>query len=77
VLISREEAAHDLGGLHIATVGKFVRTGKLERVYIGRRSMITRASVDALIKSGREQSSPGFARRKAGALANPNAETAP
>jgi hypothetical protein len=44
--MSREDAARALGGLHLSTIGK------LERVFIGRRSMVTIASVRALITAG-------------------------
>jgi hypothetical protein len=51
-LMSRAEAARSLGGLHLQTIGKLARAGKLERVFVGRRSMVTVASVRALA-SGR------------------------
>jgi hypothetical protein len=62
-LMSRGAAAHALGGLHLQTISKLARAGKLERVFIGRRSMITVASVEALIESGRAQPTPGLYRR--------------
>jgi hypothetical protein len=46
--MSRAEAAISLGGLHLSTIGKLARAGKLERVFVGRRSMVTVASVQAL-----------------------------
>jgi hypothetical protein len=46
--MSRQEAALALGGLHTATVSKLCRAGRLRRVFIGRRSMVTVASVQAL-----------------------------
>jgi hypothetical protein len=52
VLMAREDAARALGGLHISTIGKLARAGKLERVFIGRRSMVTVASVHVLIAAG-------------------------
>jgi hypothetical protein len=71
LLMSREEAARVLGGLHVQTIGKLARAGKLERVFIGRRSMITVASVRALA-AGRS-SSPWAGGGKLAAVA----ETAP
>ncbi|HEY3621889.1 MAG TPA: hypothetical protein VGL12_05750 [Roseiarcus sp.] len=52
LLMSRTEAARALGGIHIQTVTKLARAKKLERVFVGRRSMLTVASVRALA-SGR------------------------
>jgi hypothetical protein len=43
-----------LGDVHVGTVNKLVREGKLERVFIGRRSMITIASIEALVQRGRD-----------------------
>jgi hypothetical protein len=51
LLMSREETARALGGIHVQTVTKLARAGKLERVFIGRRSMIASASVEALVRS--------------------------
>jgi hypothetical protein len=48
LLMSREEAARTLGGLHISTIGKLARAGKLQRVFVGRRSMVTAESVHKL-----------------------------
>jgi hypothetical protein len=62
-LMSRVDTARALGGLHLATINKFVRAGKLERVFVGRRSMVTVASVEALIESGRTQPTPGLYRK--------------
>jgi hypothetical protein len=42
-----------LGGIHRGTIDRLVRQGKLERVKIGRRSMITRQSAVALIQACR------------------------
>jgi hypothetical protein len=61
--MSRQDAARALGGLHLATINKFARSGKLERVFVGRRSMVTIASVEALIESGRARPTPGLYRR--------------
>jgi hypothetical protein len=70
VLMSRPEAAHALGGLHLQTVTKLARAGKLERVFIGRRSMITRASVEALIRSA-PRTSPVMPKRPTPAKSRP------
>jgi hypothetical protein len=48
LLVSIPTAQHDLGGVHRGTIGKLVRQGKLERVHIGRRAMITTRSIRAL-----------------------------
>jgi hypothetical protein len=48
LLMSKPESALALGGLHLSTIGKLVRAGKLERVFVGRRSMVTVKSVRAL-----------------------------
>jgi hypothetical protein len=48
LLMSRQEAARILGGLHLATIDRFCRAGKLERVHVGRRTMLTVTSVRAL-----------------------------
>jgi hypothetical protein len=50
--MSREDAALSLGGVHLSTIGKLCRAGKLERVFVGRRSMVTVASVHALVAAG-------------------------
>jgi hypothetical protein len=52
-MMSREAAAHELGGLHLQSITRFCREGRLERVFIGRRSMVTTASVKAFIRRAR------------------------
>ena len=42
-----------LGGIHRGSVDRLVRQGKLERVKVGTRSMVTRRSVEALIEASR------------------------
>jgi excisionase family DNA binding protein len=42
-----------LGGVHRTTVDRLVNQGKLVRVKIGERSLITRQSVIALIEANR------------------------
>ena len=41
-LFSREVAARVLGGIHVRTVDKLVKSGRLASVKLGRRHMITR-----------------------------------
>jgi hypothetical protein len=53
VVVSRGVAAEMLGGIHVGTVNKWVREGSLERVFLGRRSMITVASIENLIRRAR------------------------
>jgi hypothetical protein len=48
LLASRAEAARLLGGVHVSLPAKLARQGLLERVFIGRRSMFTIASIRAL-----------------------------
>lgn len=46
----RDAVARDLGGVHLRTVDRLIEGGKLVGVKIGRRMMITTASVEALIE---------------------------
>jgi hypothetical protein len=46
-------AAVMLGSVHIGTIGKWAREGKVERVRLGRRSMITVASIENFVRRAR------------------------
>jgi hypothetical protein len=46
-------ACHELGGLHRQSLDRLVRAGKLERIKIGSRSLISRESLLALIEASR------------------------
>ena len=50
ILISQAEAARLLG-VERTTIWRMCRRGDLERVHIGRRALITLASVDAFVES--------------------------
>ena len=47
-LFSRPEAAGFLGGIHVRSVDRLLKRGKLKGVKVGRRSMITIESAEAL-----------------------------
>jgi hypothetical protein len=47
-LISRKVAATVLGGIHVRTVDKLVKDGRLASVKLRRRHMITRESAEDL-----------------------------
>jgi hypothetical protein len=47
-LLTRHEAAALLGGIHIRSVDRLLRRGKLVRVRLGRRSLVTVQSAEAL-----------------------------
>jgi hypothetical protein len=53
LVVSRQAAAAMLGDVHVGTVNKWIRQGVLERVYLGRRSMVTVASIEAFVQEGR------------------------
>jgi excisionase family DNA binding protein len=48
-LISREETALMLGGVHSRTVDAMIKRGELKAVKLGRRNMITAKSVEELV----------------------------
>ncbi len=50
VLVSQQEVARLLG-VERTTIWRMCRRGELARVHIGRRSLITRASIDAFVAS--------------------------
>ena len=47
-LLSRQAAAALLGNVHIRTVDRLVKQGDLQGVKVGRRSMVTLNSAEAL-----------------------------
>lgn len=51
LLASIPETQRQLGGVHRSTVDELVRQGKLERVKVNRRSMITWRSIRALARA--------------------------
>ena len=51
ILISQPEAARLLGGIDRTTVWRMVKHSNLTRVTIGSRSLITRESVEAYVRS--------------------------
>jgi hypothetical protein len=53
LVVSREEAARMLGDVHVQTVIRWAREKKLERIFLGRRSMITLSSIHALVRRAR------------------------
>jgi hypothetical protein len=56
LVVPRTEAARLLGNVHPVTVTKWVLAGELERVRLGRRSMITVASIEAFVRRARAAS---------------------
>ena len=48
-LISRTEAALVLGDIHARTVDAMIKRGQLKAVKLGRRNMVTAASVNELV----------------------------
>ena len=48
-LLSRDETALMLGGIHDRTVDAMVKRGQLKAVKLGRRNMITAKSVEELV----------------------------
>lgn len=54
-LIPLEEAAYLLGGITEREIYKRIEAGDLERVKLGRRSFVTRVSIDAFIERLREE----------------------
>lgn len=48
-LLPLAEAAYELGGITEREVYKRIDAGDLERVKLGRRSLITRVSIDAFV----------------------------
>jgi hypothetical protein len=55
LLVSRQVAAAMLGGLHVGSVNKMILRGELERVFMGRRSMVTLSSVEARVRRARAE----------------------
>jgi hypothetical protein len=53
VVVSREQAAELLGGVAVGTIVKWAATGELERIFLGRRSMIVVSSIEAMIRRAR------------------------
>ncbi|GAB3993469.1 hypothetical protein GCM10028771_18500 [Nocardioides marmoraquaticus] len=50
LLVSQDEAARQLG-VERTTIWRMCCRGDLDRVHIGRRSLVTRASIEAYIAS--------------------------
>ena len=59
-LLSIQEVAQ-ITGLHEITIRRYVRSGELEAVRIGRRIRVRREAVDKLMKPMRPESEPGSA----------------
>ena len=59
-LLSIQEVAQ-ITGLHEITIRRYVRSGELEAVRIGRRIRVRREAVDRLMKPMRPEPEPGFA----------------
>jgi excisionase family DNA binding protein len=54
LLLPYPAVQHALGGVHRETVKRLIATGKLVRVKIGRRTMITRESLLAYVQAEKE-----------------------
>jgi excisionase family DNA binding protein len=57
-LMSREGAAHRLGGVSTRTVDRMIKAGTLPKVQVGRRVMLPVAAVEALISGSGETAAP-------------------
>ncbi|QKY78503.1 helix-turn-helix DNA binding domain protein [Gordonia Phage Zitch] len=48
--LSIPDTAVFLGGVHRSYVYRLIESGELTRIHIGRRAMVTRASIDAYLE---------------------------
>jgi excisionase family DNA binding protein len=59
-----DEAARRLGGLSNSTIRQWLRTGKLRRTKVGRRTMIRESALQAVIKDEPLPATPAIEERQ-------------
>jgi len=49
---NKEEARHQLGGLSLSTLNRYIRNGKIRAVKFGRRTIITHEDIVKCLRNG-------------------------